>query len=64
VDDYSDSDDPDNWRSQWLTFGISELGMGPLPTELDARLDWISGAAEAFARKHALKTLFEADDHV
>ena len=64
VDDYSDSDEPDNWRSQWLNFCISELGMGPLPTELDAGIDWISGAAESFARKHALKTLFEADDHV
>jgi hypothetical protein len=60
VEGHSDSETPDNWRSQWLRFakllpGVTEP---PEQEESDRFDDWIDQAVQAFARRHGVLARF------
>lgn len=62
LDEYDDDDDPDNWRSNWLTFAKRIPGVpSPIPAESDEREEWIESVSAALALNCSLKTIFEAE---
>lgn len=56
VENYDASEDPADWRSQWLEFarGLPGVGSVPCDEDQDMRYDWIEDAVRAFARQHSL----------
>jgi len=57
VEDYRDTDDSEDWRSQWLKFATALAGAGPLPEQSADHLedeDWIEHTVAAFCRQHAM----------
>lgn len=54
IDDHTDSEDRDDWKSRWLRFAKLLSGVGDAPVEDDSDDDkrrWIDDAVDAFARK-------------
>jgi len=60
VEEYCETDDLDNWRSQWLLFATRVLGAGEPPTEdnKDRFDDWIDDSVEAFCRRFIMMNRF------
>lgn len=61
VEKYSDGDDADDWRSQWLRFATLLPGVPDLPTDDDEdHLDsWIDEAVASFCRKSRILAHFQ-----
>ena len=59
---YTDTEDFEDWRSQWLRFAMSFAGVAdtvPNPEDdPDAVYDWIDRVAGAFSRKHSMLDRF------
>jgi len=66
IENYSETDDAEDWRSQWLRFASLVLDVGN-PPALDEREqcdEWIDNAVAAFCRKfRTLKRFFEYWTH-
>ena len=60
TDEHTDSEDPDDWRSQWLRFATLLPGVPEVPQTDDAgELDpWIEGAVESFCRNQRVLDRF------
>lgn len=60
VEEYFNTDDPDDWRAQWLQFAATLPGSSepPREEEKDAFDDWIDAAVAAFSRAHGMKARF------
>lgn len=54
VEEFEYDEDDDSWQSRWLQFGKMMAGETPPVHEEDPAevMHWITGAAEAFAKKH------------
>jgi len=63
IEDYTASDDPQDWRSQWLQFAARIPGSRALvlPGSPDEYEEWIENAVGAFARQFQLRTGFIAE---
>ena len=62
VEEYFDTDDPRDWRSQWLAYATGLPGIDPLPNdEDDAELvcDWVEVAVTAFCRHFDIMARFD-----
>jgi hypothetical protein len=60
VEEYFDTEEPDDWQAQWLRFAAALPGSSAVPGEdkQDAFEDWINAAVAAFARMHGMKARF------
>ncbi len=59
-ENYVTTDDPNDWRSQWLRFAVALPGSSSLPRAQDGFDDWIEVAVAAFARRFNLRSRFAA----
>jgi hypothetical protein len=61
-EEYTDTDDPGDWRSDWLRFAKAFPGVGdtvPNPqNDPEPVYEWIDRAAEAFSRKYGMLNRF------
>jgi hypothetical protein len=56
-DEYFDTDDPDDWRSQWLRFAMLIPGVPEIPedkTNSDNLRDWASDVVASFCRQQGM----------
>jgi hypothetical protein len=62
IDDFPDPEDQDNWRSRWLRFAATLLGLGEFREEDKDQFDddWIDRAVASFARRQGLFGHFAA----
>jgi hypothetical protein len=60
VDEYTDTEDPQSWRSQWLRLASSLPSVGSLSPEDDAEMyeEWIESAVSSFCRKFRVTDKF------
>ena len=61
LEDYSEDDEDDGWKTDWIKFARNLAGLGapPHPDDTDAREAWIESAVAAFARRHQLRNMVE-----
>lgn len=62
VDDYTTTDDDQDWHSLWLRFASTLPGSGHVPRNRDEYDDWIEDAVAAFARRTRLRTAYDVSD--
>ena len=62
IEEHTDTEDPDDWRSRWLRFAADLPGVGEAPAQedLDRWDDWIEIAVAAFARRFQTMQQFTA----
>jgi hypothetical protein len=63
VEETRDTDDPDDWRCRWLSFGAGLAGVGepPLSSDDDDEWsEWITEAVGSFARQHRMLDHYSA----
>lgn len=53
-EDYSDCDDPDDWRYLWSCFARNITGIIKVPKDIQERKEWIDDCIRAFCSKHRL----------
>ena len=60
VEEYFDTDDPHDWRSEWLVYATGLPGTGPVPHEEDVDLlcDWVETAVTSFCRHFGIMDRF------
>lgn len=60
VEEHTDSEDEDDWKSKWLRFAQTLPGMSEPEDNNDGYDDWIDAAVEALARVQRLMDQFAA----
>lgn len=58
-DQWSEDDDEEGWKKDWIQFAKMISGQGPVPAGKQEREDWIQDAVAALARKHQLRTAWD-----
>lgn len=58
IEDYNDTQDSDDWRSQWLRYASLLPGMTDPPDDREKYDDWIDDAVSAFGRQNHIMDLF------
>jgi hypothetical protein len=61
VEKYAETDDPYDWRSQWLQFASQVPGSRAVPVSREDQSEWIENAVAAFARRFHLLSRYSAD---
>lgn len=61
IERYFETEDPGDWRSQWLQFsaGLPGVPTPPSEDEIDRIDDWIDGAVDTFCRRLDIYRRFE-----
>jgi hypothetical protein len=60
-DEHDDTDDSEDWRSQWLRFALCQPNVGTIPdlnNEIEV-YEWIDSVIDAFTRYHETLNLFK-----
>lgn len=59
--EYTDDDEDEGWKTDWVKFARNLGGMEPLPhvEDRDARETWIDSAVAAFSRHHKIRETLE-----
>jgi hypothetical protein len=60
IEQYTETEDMDNWRSRWLRFGELLPGSSRLPEDRSEHEQWVDDAVGAFARASNLLDLFQS----
>ncbi len=58
IEDHIDTQDSDDWRSQWLRYARLLPGMSEPPEDKEKYDDWIDDAVSAFGRQNRIMDLF------
>lgn len=60
IEKHNDTEDPDDWKSQWLRFASLLPGMNKPSDDEEKYDDWINNATEVFGRQYRLLDLFQS----
>jgi len=59
IEGHSDTDDDEDWKSQWLKFATLLPGISDVPNEEEKYDEWIDEALASFCRKFDMLTCFK-----